>query len=176
MYLQRRVHSKSSIYKKFHMIEKTKLYHLSYRFMGYTPTFTPRIPSERYEGEQVFHEYIGELMDEDETIPRICVSDSIENCLSAHPMNGIMLAELSVYVAKNPYMVTKDLPAIMVPDAKETGEIWILSETEMEYQGEITVMGHDVYQWKSKYAFPDKEKLKAIKKLEKDLKRESLLV
>lgn len=164
------------------MIEKTKLYHLSCAYLGVKPTFNPRIPSERYEGEQVFHNYTGQLIDEDDTIPRICVAESVENCLLAHPMNGMSDTTLYVYTAKDPYMVTKDLPAIMVPDAKETGETWILSDTVMEYQGKLIVLEYDKYEWISKTSLKKladmaKEAKKKLREsLEKDLTKEEILV
>lgn len=59
-----------------------KLYHASYS-CDIIEEFIPRIPEFRAEG-----------LDENNTIPRICLSDSIEGCLSAVPWGGSRLEDL----------------------------------------------------------------------------------
>lgn len=49
--------------------------------------FTPRIPSDRFEGEE-------------DSTPRICVSSSIEGCLTAAPFGGSKLHE-NLYLPSN---------------------------------------------------------------------------
>lgn len=55
------------------------LYHITQKLLQ-EPSFTPRIPKNRIQGE-------------DDSIERVCVSDSIEGCLSSMPRGGKNLHE-----------------------------------------------------------------------------------
>lgn len=105
-----------------------KLYHVSTN-MAHDGVFTPGIPHYR-------------MSDEDATIPRICVSDSVDGCLSAMPKRDNDFGEL-VYensgffkvfvfdtdelsltandVVTSEHLYQNDL----VEDAEHTGEHWI---------------------------------------------------
>lgn len=118
------------------------LFHISTKNLGKEKIFTPRIPSNRYEGLQVWNTYMGEMIYEDDTIPRICVSPDIARCLLAM---GLPCHRVTpqikgyVYVADKPRAVSRDLPMSLVPDAIETKEYWILSKTKMKRVGTILV-------------------------------------
>lgn len=106
-----------------------KLYHAT-RFLDIINEFTPRIPENRFHGE-------------DEEIPRICLASTIEGCLTAAPFGGSRLGEnidlpngssrlIRIYefdtgsiskenIIKPDYLYQKDI----VRDAEITGEHWI---------------------------------------------------
>lgn len=113
-----------------------KLYHISYKDLGKRVLFKPKIPDNRYEGYDIYHPYLGEKYPENDTVKRICVSHSVMGCLRALP---IEFDYYFVYEAIRPIAVTRDMPLYMVPDAKTTGEHWILSNTYMERRGKIKV-------------------------------------
>lgn len=118
-----------------------KLYHVTLDNHGKSKKFQPRIPTNRYEGGYTYHPYIGEELPEDDQIPRICVSPSLTGAISAItlPDTGADGIKAFVYQAVDPLGVTADLPRILVPDAKETKEHWILTPTKMKRIGSIRI-------------------------------------
>ena len=135
-------------------LKKRRLFHISPDDLGEEVLFYPRIPYNRFEGGEVFHPYIGEtIYAEDEKIKRICVSDSIRGCFKAMPFDREICY---VYSPLSPMHVTRDLPLILVPDAKETREHWILSKAWMVKIGEIQILEYDgvdvvKYKWSKKF-------------------------
>jgi hypothetical protein len=106
----------------------TIFYHLSY--LGHEGTFTPRVPANRIKGI------------EEETILRVCVSTTIEGCLSALPRGKMTFAQANME-RRGYYQVFKiDTEKLgirddfiihsntlyqndWVRDAESTGECWI---------------------------------------------------
>ncbi|WP_442637997.1 hypothetical protein [Rossellomorea marisflavi] len=106
------------------------LYHVSLDTSDIVEEFTPRIPSEqsRIEGE-------------DRTIPRICVANTIEDCLTGFPEGGYKLEGncpmlIRVYefdeneiekenIVRAQELFIKDI----VPDAWVTGEHWVINQS-----------------------------------------------
>lgn len=102
---------------------KQKLIHVSFDIV---PRLVPRVPNSR-------------LDDEDSTIKRICVTDSVQKSLQAVPDSGEILYAMeklglpllihAYYLEADPDMVRRtDEIVSMVPDASFTGECWVLSE------------------------------------------------
>ena len=88
--------------------------------------FYPRIPEFR-------------LKNENSEIPRICLSDSIEGCLSAAPWGGDNIGEVGKLEALRVYEFNVDnydnilfpeelVKSKYVPDANITGEHWVLNQ------------------------------------------------
>lgn len=111
-------------------------FHISFDPWTTIQEFTPRIPFQRAYGE-------------DNKIQRVCVSNSIENCLNAAPMTDVIFEpggyletnDLSLYISEDnsgvPFVVYElqaDASCVMnptelsslVPDALETQEHWII--------------------------------------------------
>lgn len=126
-----------------------KLYHLSLRYLGPKVLFEPRIPDNRFEGDFAYHPYLGEYIEEDDTVPRICTCPTIKQCLLAVPFFNH--DKLFVYCPQKPIAVTKDMPKYLVPDFKVTNETWILNPTVMLLRGQIQKINDDgKYKWISK--------------------------
>jgi hypothetical protein len=135
-------------------MKKKKLYHISNTDLGETQMFYPRIPQNRFEGDSTYHPYLGESFPENDTVKRICVSDSIEGCILA---TDSLCGTAYIYVPRHPKHVTRDMPLYMVPDARETGEHWILNKTLMVKLGSIEIIYNNYktneikYKWLRKY-------------------------
>ena len=121
-----------------------KLYHVSYNKVD---RFIPRVPKERAEGEN-------------DDIPRICFSDSIEKCIAAKPSGptALEIAEeegipvcLYVYSIDTEDYDKHDLfdPTEVflwgVPDARFTHEWWLLCEPDIISESVIEVISFDVH-------------------------------
>ena len=121
-----------------------KLYHVSYNKVD---RFIPRVPKERAEGEN-------------DDIPRICFSDSIEKCIAAKPSGptALEIAEeegipvcLYVYSINTEDYDKRDLfdPTEVflwgVPDARITHEWWLLCEPDAISESVIEVISFDVH-------------------------------
>ena len=120
-----------------------KLYHVSYNRVG---RFIPRVPRERADHE-------------DDKIPRICFSDSIERCISAKP-SGPTTLEIAkregIPVALYVYSIdTEDYDRFElldpvdvckhgVPDAHITHEWWLLREPYIVSESIVEVDSFDV--------------------------------
>ena len=133
--------------------KKKILYHLSFNNLGREVIFKPRIPSNRFEGEGTYHPFKDEFLDEDDSIKRICVSNSIKGAYIALEGDGYTKNKeykLFLYCPENPKAVSRDMPLIMVPDAKQTGEHWILEKTKMICKGEILFKNGN-WKWIKKY-------------------------
>lgn len=104
------------------------MYHISKERV--TTGFVPRVPEIRMDGE-------------DETIPRICVCDSVEGCFSAIPNGGGRLEDLQFETQGFYYLYTFDISSfqtedvvtaktlfekVLVDDAYLNGEHWLLKE------------------------------------------------
>lgn len=116
---------------------KLHLYHISQlsEFPNETKRFIPRIPEYRASGEN-------------ERIPRICVSDSLDGCFKAHPdavhninyamdtevlleegITGILYRVYHFLVDEEEVLFPNQLHSKgYVPDALDTNEHWILNE------------------------------------------------
>ncbi len=108
------------------------LYHVSFNAIE-NGILYPRIPESR-------------APHEDKSIPRICFADSIENCLTAIPGGGRALknllfrskvmpisAVLHVYhintlTVPKENLVPNSEVVRYVPDAKHTGEVWVINQ------------------------------------------------
>lgn len=85
----------------------------------------PRVPKSDYE---------------DQTIPRICFSDSIEGCLIGINENKDITGEIfKVYAIETSDYYTPTLSE--VPDRDVTGEVWVQFAVEPEYLYDIQVIG-----------------------------------
>lgn len=91
--------------------------------------FCPRVPS-------VHTRMIGE----NSTMPRICVAPTIEQCLAAMPLVGEtawrmqqigLCVVIHVYELESQNVMSNEEVQRHVPDAKETGEMWILDTPEL---------------------------------------------
>lgn len=125
--------------------KRKRLFHVSPDDLGEKVLFHPRIPSNRFEGGELYHPYMGEtIKEENDTIKRICVSNSIRGCFRAVPIENTKTCY--VYIPLTPLVVSRDLPLCLVPDAKETGEHWILNKTWMIREGEIEILESDGFE------------------------------
>jgi hypothetical protein len=113
------------------------LYHISLKSHGISKLFYPRVPDNRFHGEDVYHPYLDCDLPENDSIPRICVSSTINGAIRALPLIGN--SKIWVYVADNPVAVSRDMPLYMVPDAKQTKEHWILEPTIMLQLGSMKI-------------------------------------
>lgn len=108
--------------------KRTSLYHISLEGNLDVHHFTPRIPSRC-------------LDTEDKTTPRICVAETINDCISACPDGYVFFTEKTVLGAAYLYVYEIDILKIgfnnikfwqelssLVPDAHKTKEIWVLKE------------------------------------------------
>lgn len=115
-----------------------KLYHISRIDLGETKMFTPRVPENRWVGKhEAYNPFNDSLIDEDKKFKRICVSPYISGCYKALTGDGDYSCEFYVYQAANPEYVSRDLPLMLVSDAKKTGEHWILKKTKFKRIGRI---------------------------------------
>lgn len=100
-----------------------RFYHISPVDFGATVEFSPRNPT---------HQGFGEP-----SLPRICVSDTVEGCLVAIGnvlgYNRIWV----VYVYRTAELVEVVRPGRGVSDAEVTGEMWILETTLFERVGKV---------------------------------------
>lgn len=121
-----------------------RLYHVSYNKVD---RFIPRIPKERAVGEN-------------DKIPRICFSDSIERCITAKPSGPIALeiAEREcIPVCLYVYSIDTvdydrcdmldpvEVFELGVPDANITHEWWLLHELNVISESVIEVISFGVY-------------------------------
>ena len=108
--------------------KKYTLYHVSIDANLEPHHFVPRIPDRS-------------LNDEDSSIPRVCVSDSIDNCLRGCPDGYLFFTESTVLQSAFLYVYEIDMMKIgfqnirlwqelieMVPDAQKTKEYWITTD------------------------------------------------
>lgn len=103
-----------------------RLYHISFEDLGKYCRFKPRIPRNTAGAE-------------DKKTSRLCLSDSIENCINAIPDGPDMIGNEPIYVyyfdlwLKDPYLITwKTLyNSGLVPDAGITHEYWYKSDIVM---------------------------------------------
>lgn len=117
------------------MFTKT-LYHVSYNKID---RFTPRIPQNRCPGEN-------------DSIPRICLSDSIEGCInalpcSAEPIRRAMNADASIglfvytfYPEDEETILCPEQISHMVPDALDNHEYWLMAEPDYFEETECRVI------------------------------------
>ena len=89
-------------------------------------SLVPRIPKTRIDGPNV---------KEDDTVPRICVSDTVQRALMAMPGTGKIIKNMQKYkvpVIIHAYYLEQDRKSIRrprkseVPDVELTGECWML--------------------------------------------------
>lgn len=100
-----------------------ELYHLSYK--KDLKILKPQIPK-----------CINPII-EDNTIARVCFSDSIDNCLSA--LLPVFYKDIYIYKPIEKIKIKK--PKIsQVRDCKETKEVWCLNDVSVECIGKIHVI------------------------------------
>lgn len=103
-----------------------RLYHLSYKHKLKSTLLCPRIP------------YSSVIGYEDTVTPRVCMSDSIDGCLTALQCNP---GTYHVYFTD----IDKSDPKLHYPtpeevfDAFMTHEVWITAPIQLEYKGMIFV-------------------------------------
>lgn len=94
-----------------------KVYHISRKDLGDCIVLIPRVPAYRAHGEN-------------STIPRICCSQSIYNCLiameAAADLDDKNVTNLYVYCAYVDPLIIYQPESDEVPDAFYTNELWIL--------------------------------------------------
>lgn len=99
-----------------------KLYNITYNLKDMTTTLIPKIPHSAGDGE-------------DKTTPRVCLTDSLENCLQAFGSayrdlsDGACILIREVEVDKNDVYLVNPLTLKednKVPDALENNEYWYL--------------------------------------------------
>jgi len=108
-------------------------YHVRREFTGKKPTIKPSIP-------KAAEEY-NWCRSEEGDIPRICVSDTVLNCL-----RGIMgiekpaMDDFKKYFHENPYLYfTEEVPYIPpnCSDFRENSEHWFITPTKFIYLGRV---------------------------------------
>lgn len=83
---------------------------------------------------------------EDQTIPRVCVSNTIDGCLMS--VGYSKRDTLSVYVIDEPVAIYRPTRA-QVRDAKFTGEVWIKRKAKVKKIGEVLLVDYAYIQHKS---------------------------
>lgn len=96
------------------------VYHISHKYLGKSPTLTPRIPDTRME-------------DEDGITPRVCVASSVENCYVAITGGIPRYPAMHVYMADG----SATVPAKGVPDSRITRERWFLEPVRFTHVGKL---------------------------------------
>jgi hypothetical protein len=98
------------------------VYHISHKYLGKSPTLTPRVPETLLDGEEA-------------TTPRVCVCPSVENCyvamLGPEVYHGV--SAMHVYQADG----SATVPAKGVPDSRATKERWFLEPVRFTYVGKL---------------------------------------
>jgi hypothetical protein len=117
-----------------------RYFHLTENNLGETVKFRPRIPKSRSSTE-FEHPITQKDRYEDATIRRICVSNTIRGALKA--ICAGLHDTFYVYETFKPTAISRDLPLLLVPDAKETGERWLLKPTTFKLIGEVYIW--DIY-------------------------------
>lgn len=98
-------------------------------------TIDPRIPDS--EG----------LTAHEPNINRVCVSSSITGCLKAlYPIPGDSLYVYSVAVDDDTKFIPNKYVKLIIGDASETGEAWVLESTTAYCEGRI--IATDPHKWK----------------------------
>lgn len=94
--------------------------HLSAAYLGERAVLSPRLPRDR-------------MLLENRTVRRVCVAPGVPGCLLA--LRGVYYNRglWYRYVAEVPQDALHE-PA-GVPDAHETGELWLLERVEFRYAG-----------------------------------------
>ena len=141
-----------------HRSEENKLIHVSFDLVK---EFIPRVPKQR-------------CPEEDGTIPRICVSPSLEKCLQAVPQAGEVLhqmKELGLPLIIHGYYMECKHPLYdvskYVGDAEATGEMWILDKPDKIRRIDYEVIFDDFLWYTDAYGakqrFPVGMKFKRVK-------------
>lgn len=127
-----------------------KLFHISMVDLGDKIKMKPRVPKNRADGPGQQHPYSGRIVSEDGKMPRICVAPTLRGCIRALCESG----DFYVYQPIRPTYVSKDLPRMLVEDAKETGERWILRPVTFKKIGRIRTTSYALkgkWKWIEKY-------------------------
>lgn len=110
-----------------------KVYHISRKDLGDSIVLIPRIPTHRAHGEN-------------STIPRICCTPSIYNCLIAMEatadLNDKDITNLYVYCADVDPLIICQPELDEVPDAFYTNELWILQQQRFYKECNATLKIH----------------------------------
>lgn len=115
-----------------------------------TSDFVPRIPSSRIGNS-------GSKFEEDSVTPRICIAKTVEGALRAMPQTGKIIANMRLiglpvivhayYLsadARNVYIPTAD----KVPDARNTGELWLLEPPEKAIRRDYLITDEFIHKTK----------------------------
>lgn len=114
-----------------------KLFHVSLGLQDKQKLFVPRVPESCAKGQG-----------EDDTIPRICFSSSIEKCIQAietFPQLGELITVYTFEVdEQDSKLVTPAslFAANLVPDALENQEYWYTKEVSLTGEHHVTTMLH----------------------------------
>lgn len=118
-----------------------KLYHVSYDPI---PMLKPRVPDHR-------------LPDEDCSTPRICLSDTIENCVNAKPGQATPLYLAEQFGLRVPLYVyefdTEDIPYGALLEPKELTHSGKVSDAE--YNHEYWLLDAESHTWKPDLNFSE---------------------
>lgn len=95
-----------------------RYYHLSTVYIGMTPVLTPRIPRDP-------------MIFEDRKIKRVCVAIEISGCLLA--LKNTFYNQGIWYIYETDAVAVFE--PINVPDASQTGEMWLLEKVIFNYAG-----------------------------------------
>lgn len=90
------------------------VYHLSAADLGDEPVLRPRIPRDR-------------MPFENRTVARVCAAPSVAGCLQALSGSYYNRGAWCIYAADIPSDLLVE--PVAVPDAAETGELWLLEPT-----------------------------------------------
>lgn len=97
------------------------MYHLSAWYLGQNPILAPKLPRDPMPFENL-------------SIKRICVSPTVNGCLTALHTTFYNRGVWYVYRTN-----TQAIEPINVPDAYLTGEQWLINKTGFIYEGRIQV-------------------------------------
>lgn len=100
------------------------LLHLSNCPLGPSVVLRPRIPRDRAPFE-------------DRRIPRICVAPRVEGCLIA--LSGCYYNRGRWWVYEVDDVEMAAVEPHQVPDARESGELWLLTPTRFRYAGTVSI-------------------------------------
>jgi hypothetical protein len=110
----------------------TQYYHISAQWLGVRPALRPRIPRDR-------------VLFENATVKRICVAPTLAGCLLA--LQGAYYNQGLWYVYATD---VQPVEPVSVPDAPQTGELWLLEPVRLGYVGLVKGLTADaarLFRW-----------------------------
>lgn len=103
------------------------MYHISRYYLGKKITLTAKIPENLWRDDDGF-------VTEDSITPRICVAPTFRGCLLGMAGESDLRETSATYSDVFVYK-TKEIPTLplCVPDAENTGEMWLLKDSEFTF-------------------------------------------